>query len=277
MSEISLAGVVDLHVHTSPDVQPRRVDDFSLARDAARAGMRAVLIKSHHTLTADRAALVEKIVPGIRVFGGLALNDAVGGLNPAAVQAALEFGAREIWMPTISAAHRAGDKGINVLDDSGKLRQVVHAILHLIAERDVILGTGHLSVAEILQLVPAARAARVKRIVITHPDSHVVTMPLETQLQLRDDGVFFERCFLATVPHTQQAVIPIATIAHAIRHVGVASTILASDCGRVGAPAPLEAMREFIAGLSGCGITPNEIDRMAKQNPCWLLDLKGNE
>jgi hypothetical protein len=136
-----------------------------------------------------------------------------------------------------------------------------------------MLGTGHLSVAEILQLVPAARAARVNRIVITHPDSHVVKMPLEMQLQLRGGGVFFERCFLATVPHAQHAAIPISIIANAIRQVGVESTVLASDCGRVGVPAPVEAMREFIAGLLECEIAPNEIDRIARQNPAWLLNL----
>src|SRR6266478_10035360 len=98
-----LEGAVDLHVHSSPDVDPRRFDDIELAREAVRAGMSALLIKSHQNSTVERASLVSKIVPEIRVYGGLVLNDTVGGLNPAAVRLALRMGAKEIWMPTRSA------------------------------------------------------------------------------------------------------------------------------------------------------------------------------
>ena len=96
-----LTGLVDIHIHTAPDTVARRIDDLQAAREARAAGMRAILIKSHVTCTADRAAIVEKAVDGIRVLGGLALNEPVGGLNPHAVDAALRLGAKEIWMPTL--------------------------------------------------------------------------------------------------------------------------------------------------------------------------------
>src|SRR6186997_2600982 len=89
-----LEGAVDVHVHSSPDVDPRRYDDLDLAREAARAGFGAILIKSHQNSTVERAYLVAKVVPGIRVFGGLVLNETVGGLNPAAVRLALALGAK---------------------------------------------------------------------------------------------------------------------------------------------------------------------------------------
>src|SRR5439155_7550153 len=95
-----LEGAVDLHVHSSPDIDPRRFDDIDLAREAARAGLGAVLIKSHQNSTVERAWLVSKVVPGIQVFGGLVLNETVGGLNPSAVRLALALGAKQIWMPT---------------------------------------------------------------------------------------------------------------------------------------------------------------------------------
>src|SRR6266508_3906304 len=101
-SEIDLTGTIDLHIHSAPDVGPRKMDDLEVARQAAQRGMRAILLKSHWTLTADRAYLVEKVVSGIRVFGGLALNQSVGGFNPAAVEVALKMGAAQIWMPTLS-------------------------------------------------------------------------------------------------------------------------------------------------------------------------------
>ena len=92
MGQVSLEGIADLHVHTAPDVRPRRMDDIELAQEATAVGMRAVLLKSHHTLTADRATIAEKHVGGVRVFGGLALNHAVGGMNPAAAEAAVRWG-----------------------------------------------------------------------------------------------------------------------------------------------------------------------------------------
>jgi len=55
-----LRGAVDFHIHSAPDVFPRLLSDIEIARQAKRAGMAAVLIKSHVTMTADRA----KIAPG---------------------------------------------------------------------------------------------------------------------------------------------------------------------------------------------------------------------
>ncbi len=125
-SDIDLTGLIDQHIHSGPDVWPRFADDVETVRMAAEAGMRALLLKSHVTLTADRAAIAEKVVGrGIRVFGALALNTQVGGLNPAAAEAALTLGAREIWMPTQDAAnHRRWEGrpgGITILDDKGRI------------------------------------------------------------------------------------------------------------------------------------------------------------
>ena len=58
--EVSLTGLIDMHIHTAPDVVPRLFDDCEATRAAAAAGLRAILIKSHVTLTADRAQLAEK-------------------------------------------------------------------------------------------------------------------------------------------------------------------------------------------------------------------------
>jgi len=52
MKEPDLEGAIDLHVHTAPDVYDRLVDDDEQLRLAEEAGMRAVLLKSHHTLAA---------------------------------------------------------------------------------------------------------------------------------------------------------------------------------------------------------------------------------
>ena len=102
----------------------RRFNDLELARVAKEAGVGAVLIKSHQNSTVERAWLVSQCVPGIRVYGGLVLNETVGGLNLSAVRLALTLGAREIWMPTRSARndrlYHNQEGGISILDESGE-------------------------------------------------------------------------------------------------------------------------------------------------------------
>jgi len=276
MNEINLEGTIDLHIHTAPDLRPRLMDDIELAHEAAAAGLRAVLLKSHHTLTADRATIAEKHVGRVRVFGGLALNQAVGGLNPAAVEAALALGARQIWMPTLDAAnHRrakgGGDGGITILDETGALLPVVFDILSLIAEQDVILGTGHLSVGEIQALVRAARKSSVKRILITHPELPLVAMPISVQQELAGFDVFFERCLIVTTPG--EGGLPLSAIARAVRQVGPETTVMATDFGQAENPPPVEGMRRYVAEMMGLGFDQKEIDRMTRVNPAWLLGL----
>jgi hypothetical protein len=169
-----IEGAVDLHVHSAPDVDRRRFNDLELARAARDAGMGAVLIKSHQNSTVERAWLVAQCVPGIRVYGGLVLNETVGGLNPAAVRLALKLGARQIWMPTRSARnHRLynGEAGgISVLDHDGQLLPEVEEILRDVSQAGCILGTGHLSPEETSILVEASQRLGMPKILVTHPE-----------------------------------------------------------------------------------------------------------
>lgn len=74
-----IKGLIDFHTHAAPDIFGRALDDDELATLAATRQMEAVVFKNHLTHTADRAFLVRKHVPGIKVFGGITLNHAVGG------------------------------------------------------------------------------------------------------------------------------------------------------------------------------------------------------
>jgi hypothetical protein len=273
-TDIDLSGTIDLHLHTAPDVRPRKLDAFEAARQAAARDMRAILLKSHVTLTADRAALAEQAVPRVRVFGGLALNAPVGGLNPAAVETALKLGAAEIWMPTESAAaepHPKPAPGLTILDVNG-VTPVVLEILHLISEHNAILGTGHLSPAETLLLVPAARAAGVRKILITHPEHPPVQMPPLLQEELRDRyGVYFERCLITTeLGHGR---LPFSALADTIRRIGCATTIIATDFGQPENPYPVDGLATYIAHLMAAGFAGSDIALMSQANPARLLEL----
>jgi hypothetical protein len=273
---IDLAGVIDMHVHTAPDVRPRKMNDIQLAQAARQAGMQAILIKSHHTLTADRARIAEYVVNSIQVFGGLALNSWVGGLNPGAVEAALAMGARQVWMPTLSSVNqmrynRDTAPGISILDGNGNLLPAVLSILALIAEKDIILGTGHLAVNETIQLVQAARQLKVKKILVTHPELPLVNMPVEVQEMISGEGVFFERCLISVVSYPES--VTFASLAATLRRIGVESSVLATDFGQANNPSPVDGMRYFLAHMQEQGFSSAELDRMTKTNPKQLLDI----
>jgi len=268
-----LTGVIDLHVHAGPDVRPRKLDAVALARAAKAAGMRALLLKSHHTITADLAQVVEGVVGGIRIFGGVTLNEPVGGLNPEAVRAAIALGAKEVFMPTHSAAsqrrHDGKAGGITILDDAGRLRNEVKPILALVAEADVILGTCHLSPDEILVLVREARRAGVRKVLVNHPELNSLAIPLAMQKAMASEGAFFERMHL----HGNSAT-DLPGLTAMTRAVGVERTVLVTDLGAaVYDVDPVQGMRELLQQMATQGFSQVEIDLMARQTPARLLGL----
>lgn len=271
-----LEGAVDLHVHSAPDIDPRRYSDIELAHEARRAGMGALLIKSHQFPTVERAALVSQVVTGIRVFGGIVLNETVGGLNPSAVRVALQLGARQVWMPTRSALnhrHAHGQTGgLTVLDARGALKPEVECILELVAGTECILGTGHLSPEESCVLLGRAREIGVRRALVTHPEWSVTSFSIPMQRRLAKlDNVMFERCFVSTTHRCGYT--PMSVIENAITDVGVDTTVIATDLGQSDTPAPTEGFRTYAETLRAFGFDRDDIRRMMRDNPLSMLGL----
>ena len=199
MGKNYLEGAIDLHLHAGPDVRERKLTYLEAAFQARDAGIKAILIKSHSTITADIASLIQPLVKDILVFGGIALNYPVGGLNPVAVETALKLGAKQIWMPTLDASNQYRyDKkrgGITILSSKGRLKREVIETLEILSGKDVILSTGHLSQKESTQLIKEAQKKGIKKILVTHPDHFYIQMPSKMQRDLAAKGVFFDRCF----------------------------------------------------------------------------------
>jgi hypothetical protein len=281
-----LKGAVDVHLHTAPDIFERRLSDVEAAQQAKKAGMKAIVIKNHITMTADRAQLASTLTD-FSVFGGIVLNYSVGGLNRHAVEMAIGFGAKEIWMPTINAANYMkkptisqftkvlpkGLKGISLLDNNKELVPEVEPILNLIAEHDLILATGHISVEEGKKLVEKARDIGVKKILITHPHIDFINCPIEDMKQLVKNGAILEHCYDVITPHMAHSV-PSSTIASAIKIVGAENCIMSSDGGQKQNPPPTEMLRLFIQEMLKHGITEREIRVMVKENPIEVLGIK---
>src|SRR5438552_2310395 len=102
-----LVGAIDLHCHSGPAAMPRILDHHEQLLDAAAAKFRAVLYKDHFYAGMAHAILLEKMFPetNVKLFSGIALNNASGGINPHAVDHAIRLGGKIVWMPTLSAAN----------------------------------------------------------------------------------------------------------------------------------------------------------------------------
>ena len=189
-----LRGIIDLHAHSGPDVRVRAITDFDAARVAKRAGMRAIDLKHHVSESAHRAQMVMHEVPGIDVYGTVILNLAVGGINPHAVRTMLEMeGNRRkvVWRPTWDAEadasrQRANRPAVPIVKD-GELVPELAEIFRLIADNDLVLATGHISPDEILKVLPAARRAGVRRMLVTHARSSIDEMK-----QMVEEGAILE-------------------------------------------------------------------------------------
>ena len=101
-----LRDTVDLHYHSGPSPFPRRLDPVESARHYDENGFKAVVLKSHHHNTVMDVLTIQKSVLDklrVKVFGGIALNGLVGGLNPRAVEMSLRMGGKVVWFPTMSS------------------------------------------------------------------------------------------------------------------------------------------------------------------------------
>jgi hypothetical protein len=288
-----LEGAFDTHIHSAPDVLPRKFNDLELAKRFKARRMAGFVLKSHYICTADRATLINEIVPEIRAFGAIALNNSVGGLNPLALDIAGRLGTRVCWLPSVDNANEleaiAGQRDesklpywmsiaremralgiagsfLNVTED-GKVTQATRQCLEIIAKHDMVLATSHIRPSEVMPVVQAAQEVGVQRIVITHPEFPTTLLSIEQQQALAKLGVYFERCF--TTPNTGK--ISWEQVYANIREVGPASTILATDLGQTTAPYPDEGLGIFASKLLDNGFTENEVRRMVRDNPGQLL------
>ncbi|HWQ60908.1 MAG TPA: DUF6282 family protein [Negativicutes bacterium] len=273
--DLLLRGAIDMHIHGSPDIVPRKLTDAGVVRAAKSAGMSGVILKNHVTPTTSRAGILQELIGNIQVFGGLVLNKAAGGLNPNAVEAELALGAKEIWLPTKSAINEIrqhnGDPGQAVVltDENGRFRPELHEIMDLIAQKDAILGTGHLEAGEIEKVVALAKERGIKKVLITHPEYPALPgMPVAMQKRLARQGVYFERCFVACTPPTSLSP---AEIAAQIRATGTELSIMATDFGQAFNEEPLAAFKRYIGAMLASGISPRDIETMVKKNPAQLL------
>jgi hypothetical protein len=277
----SLKGVVDIHVHADPDAVPRSIDAYDLAKLAKERGIRGLVLKSHYEATATSAYLVRRAVPGIEIFGGIDLNRAVGGVNPAAVErmASIKGGwGRVIWMPTFDAENQVRyskeTRPFVSVSRDGQLLPEVKQVIAIAARRNLVLETGHSSAAECLMLVREARRQGVKNIVVTHAMIAPVRMSTSQMQEAAREGAYIEFVYNALIGPNKE--FEMRDYAAAIRAIGAKSCILSSDLGQAGNPLHPDGLAAFFAGLLKEGTPQADIDLMSKTNPAHILGMASN-
>ena len=282
-------GGYDMHVHIDPDVAPRIIDDVSLARRFLELGLAGFQMKSHYTSTAERARTVNAAVPGVHALGALVLNQAVGGLNPLAVELAAREGARTVWMPTVHAAnelHKVHNfpqgapmpvwlklevslrsvgltsEAVAVTDSDGELLPQTRTVLEVIARNQMVLATGHISRDEIFAVVDGALAAGIANVVVTHPEFPSQNLSIDDQVALSRKGALLERCF--TTPYTGKT--SWKHVFDGVRSTGVENNVISTDLGQVFNPPVEDGLALFADQLLGAGFSEQEIRVMAVTN-----------
>jgi hypothetical protein len=237
------------------------------------------------------ALLARKQVPGIDVFGSITCNLEVGGINASAVEAAIKYEARQIWLPTIDSTNHAlvtgsvGQHGrgltikgglsdyarnkprLFLLDADGNLAADLHEIFRMVADADIILNLGHISFKEMTAIVPAAQRAGVKRIICDHP--FFACLSLAQQSDLAQRGVWINFTAGELLPRWWR--VSVTDFAGAIRNVGIARALVSSDCGQLHNPPMVEALRITCQLLLEEDFTPDEIRQLLHHNPAQLL------
>ncbi|OUQ17420.1 hypothetical protein B5E84_10290 [Lachnoclostridium sp. An14] len=286
MSKISLQGVIDMHVHSNPDLRTRAYDDFELMEAGIRVGARAIVIKTHQGTTMDRAYLCNRhnqVVHGgdnhFTMFGSITLNRVVGGINPVAVETALKLGAKVVWLPTQSAKGHMEKMGqdlskcVEVTRD-GKVLPEVKSVLQLVKDHDAVLGTGHISPEECFLVVEEAKKMGIDKVVVTHPEWWIVGMSVEDQLRLvKDYDVYLERCYAQNMGGGKyKSNLP--DNVEIIKTCGYKNVMISTDGGQVENPHWELALGEYLDYLADHGIPEDQIYYMTHTIQERLLGLE---
>lgn len=285
-----LKGILDIHVHAGPSVANREVDAADMLREAVVAGYRGFLVKDHYFPSCMGVNMVQKHCDanGVEIYSSMALNNAVGLFNCMAVDAAINMGAKIIYFPTVSSKnHIDHHKGSFVgagkmsvpevpvvyVDEDGVMDPAAVEVLKLIAEKDVVLGTGHATAWEVDHLVEKAVELGVKRILVNHPQFHIGAT-YEQMTKWAEMGAFIELNVCVFTSGSKLGSLDDQVIADMLKAVPLERMILDSDLGQRGNGSPVEGMYRFIRLLMDkFGLSEANIDLIAKKNPAALLGV----
>lgn len=277
-------GAVDTHMHTAPGAFPRHDTDFSAARKARDNGMRAIVTKNHHYETASRARNVREEV-GFDVFGGITLNEWVGGLNHHAVDGLANFDGDVVWMPSITAqnhlrnaavqmfeAEEEEKAGISVLGDDGRLTDDALDVIDSVADHGFVVGLSHLSPEEAIAFVDEAADRGVEEFLVQHPHANFLNYTHDQMRTITDLGATLEFHYICTTEMMGNAA-TVDDYVSAVDAVGPENAVMATDGGATANPPAMEQFRRFVRDMLDAGVSEADVRTMIQDNPRRIFDL----
>lgn len=286
-------GVIDMHCHGYPEIsfklQNARDDDDDMIRQCIDMGMRGIVLKSNVFSGIRECYYMQKLFPDFLIVPSLTMNTVCGGLDPLAVEMAMQMGVKVVHMPTWSSwndirtnnfsprirpfckhADRLTEaSGLRALNDDGTLKTEVKQIVDVIKENDGVLFTGHFHKDESKKLIEYAHEIGFKKLVWCHPMVMDVT-PEEMEWAI-SMGAYIEFIYITMLPAYQLE--KPADIAALINRLGAEHVVLSSDHYDEYSPSTAEMNRLWIATLQNYGITDDQIRTMMIETPAKLLNL----
>ena len=206
------------------------------------------------------------------------------------VESAIHYGAKVIWMPSNhsqwhseyygmsdypalgrSQPQLPGD-GVTVLDEDGNLKPEVLTIVELVAQHDIALATGHLSLPEIRLLQDAVNKHGDVKFLVTHANWALCKLDMDVQKELIAKGAYLE--------YVASSCVSLDFMEQTSEELGGWITelqgdrlVLGSDLGQLGGPLHPEGMRMLLASLLAGGVKYEHLEKMTKANPAEVLGL----
>ncbi|OLB10957.1 MAG: hypothetical protein AUH18_06985 [Candidatus Rokubacteria bacterium 13_2_20CM_69_10] len=227
-----IEGLIDFHTHCAPDAFGRAVDDDESAQAYMARKAEAVVLKNHVALTADRAWLVRKHVPGIKVVG------ADGKALPA-VRDVLKVCAQQKLV--VCTGHASPTEALAIIEaarDAGCDRIVV---TH--AEFEVV----NMSVEQMKKAASMGAKLEIDALgVLMGPQAHLPFMRHWRHVSYKES-------------------------AGHIKEIGAQNFVLGTDLGQTGNPSQPDGYAMLVSGLMAEGIGREQIITMGREVPGKLL------
>jgi hypothetical protein len=284
-----ITQAIDMHVHIGPEIIPRKYTAQKLQTEE-QDKLAGCVLKNHFYPTAPLIDASLQKEP--KLYAGLVLNNAVGGLNIEAIYAsALLAQPLVVWLPTINAEQFLNENKYEIAPEwvrdtslrlktaeqakpvyvtrKGQLLPQTKAVIRAVKAVNGVLATGHISSKETVSVALYARQLKVP-VIITHPIYQHIAMSIDIQLKLAELGCYIEQCYSM---YSMDG-ISIESIAAQIKAVGPCSVILSSDVGQSFSPSPSQALYKFAKLLVAADIPLQWIEKMMVDNPRKILKFE---
>jgi len=306
-------GLIDIHVHGAPAGSwlPGRPTVVHSTMEASKEKVAALVFKDHYTMTNNWAQMINESLQLLKeekgpdsgftptkLYGGIVLNYAVGGLNPEAVKICLGYGdCVEVWLPSTSSRYQldliakelgtTNDKGGVYVSENGVLLPEMVQILDMMAEyndnaegKRVALSACHVSNEEKFDLLHYVKDKGMDvDIIIDHITQELTIATEEQMLEMIDLGAYLEFAETSCIPWTgmEDQVINFDWSMYIIKKMiekrGTDHLVLCSDSGQPSHEF-VPGWRCFLKTLLAKGISYDDVKVMCQDIPRKLTGIK---